>query len=290
MLPPQESEPSPLGEPLPDTALDASPLANQDGLPEAPSPPVGTTPAAELVAAAAQGKRGAAWRLLHWIGEDNREALEAMQNCSDARLFEHLLEWLALGTWAGKPFKVPTALRQPSLRNKVRVLILSAAPAGLPQQVLLAGLRDARPALSAEAAHLLGMLGEPAIPTLLEAARSPEAGARWQALRLLGSFHDQRALPVLVQFLADNDYSVAWMAARALAGMGTPVVRPILHLLITAPLTPWLMETSGYALRARRNSQLRPFLEPVLRAMHSVDYRIEVPLAVEQALATLPGD
>jgi HEAT repeat protein len=242
-----------------------------------------------LVVAAAQGKRGAAWRLLHWIGEDNREALEAIRICSDARLFERLLEWLALGTWAGKPFKVPLALRQPPLRNRVRALFLSAAPAGLSQQVLLGGLRDARPALNAEAAHLLGMLGESAVPTLLEAARSPEAGARWHALRLLGSFHERRGLPIMVQALADHDYSVAWMAARTLSTMGTPVVRPILHLLSTAPLTPWLMETSAYALHAQHHPQLRSFLEPVLRAMRSVEYRIEVPLAVEHALATLPG-
>jgi hypothetical protein len=349
MLPSQE--PSPPFEPLPDTAQECSQPVNQEATPEAPPPPVGTTPAAELVVAAAQDKRGAAWRLLHWIGEDNPEALEAIRSFPDQRLLERLLEWLALGTWAGKSFRVPSTLRQPHVRNKVRTLFLLVAPEGVSQRVLLAGLRDARPALRAEAAQVLGILGDPAttpalldalrdtvpevrlqaakalgrlqqpeaapalvaalgthdealagqvhavlaqmgeaaIPPLLEAARSSDAWVRWHALRVLGEFHDQRALPVLVQALADSDYAVAWVSARALAAMGTPAVRPILHLLITAPLTPWLMETAAYALRYQHNRQLRPFLAPVIRAMHSTDYRIQVPLAVEHALATLPG-
>lgn len=350
MLPPHESS-SP--QPLSDAPDDAIFSVGQAAVPEAPPPPVGTTPPDELVAAAAQGKRGAAWRLLHWIGEESREALAAIRRFPDESLLWHLLEWLALGTWVGKPFRVPPAMRQPHFRTQVRTLFLPGpgVPEGLARQVLFAGLRDARPAVREQAAHLLGILGDPAtapdllnalhdaspavrvqaakalgrlqlpeavpalvealhmhdealasqvrlallqlgasvIPTLLEAARSPDAWVRWHVLRVLGSLHDQRGLPALVQALADNDYAVAWMAARELAAMGTPVVRPVLHLLMTAPLTPWLMETAAYVLRRQHQQQLQPVLAPVIRAMHSTDYRIEVPLAVEQALAQLPA-
>jgi hypothetical protein len=346
MLPSYEPSPT---EPVPDALVNPHSSLGQDATPEAPPPPVGTTPLVELVADAAQGKRGAAWRLLHWIGENNQEAVESIRRFPDAQLFERLLEWLALGTWAGKPFRVPLALRQPHFRTKVRTLFLLGAPGGLPQQVLLAGLRDARPALRREAAHVLGILddptaalallealqdsasevrvqaaqalgrlkqpelapalvaalnahdealanqvrvaltqiGEAATPPLLEAARSRDTWVRWHALRILSELHDPRGLPVFVQALADNDYAVAWMAARALAAIGTPAVRSVLRLLMTAPLTPWLMETAAYALRHQHNKQLRPALEPVIHAMRSTDYRIEVPLAVERALAAL---
>src|ERR1051326_1884796 len=75
---------------------------------EAP-PPVGTTPPVMLVGLAAQGKRGAAWRLLHWVEEDTPEAIDAIRRFSDRRLLDLLLEWLALGTWGRKPFQVPRA-------------------------------------------------------------------------------------------------------------------------------------------------------------------------------------
>ncbi len=342
-----ESSPT---EPIPHAPIDPGALVDQNAALETPPPPVGTTPAAELLVAAAQGKRRAAWRLLHGIGEESQAAIEAIRTCPDEQLFTHFLEWLALGTWAGKPFRAPLALHQPHMRTRVRTLFLLVAPEGMSQRVLLAGLRDTRPAVRAEAAHLLGMLGDPATapalfqalhdsapevriqaaqalghlqqpelvpelvaalhahdealasqvraaliqigkaatPAMLEAARSPDAWVRWHALRVLGDLRDPRALPVLVQALADNDYAVAWMAARDLATMGTQVVRPVLHLLMTAPLTPWLMETAAYVLRGQQTSPLRPLLEPVIHAMHSTDYRIEVPLAVQQALAALP--
>ncbi|HEU5367568.1 MAG TPA: hypothetical protein VFU69_03855 [Ktedonobacterales bacterium] len=74
----------------------------QPGAPERPdaadeAPPVGTTPPAQLAALAVQGKRGAAWRLLHWIGEDHPEAIDVIRQFPDRRLLELLLEWLARG-------------------------------------------------------------------------------------------------------------------------------------------------------------------------------------------------
>lgn len=324
---------------------------NGSAAPEAPPPPVGTTPPAALVAQAAQGKRGAAWRLLHWIGEDNREAIEAVKQYPQGRLLELLLEWLAVGTWAGKPFQVPRAMRQPHFRTQVRTLFLSGsgAPEGLVRQVLCAGLRHPQAAVRETAAHLLGILGNPettpdlvealrdplsavrvqasralgrlhasqaasalvsalnyhdevlasqvrqtllqlgpvAVHPLIAAARSPDAWVRWHALRALGELHDGRGLPALVEGLADSDHAVAWMAARALASIGAPVVEMVLRLLLRVPDTPQLMETAAYVLRAQRNRQLKGVLEPVIRSMHDVDYRVAMPLAVERALAGL---
>ncbi len=318
---------------------------------EAPPPPVGTTPPATLVAQAAQGKRGAAWRLLHRVGEDNQEALEAIRTFPGSRLLELLLEWLALGAWAGKPFQTPRAMRQPHFRTQVSTLFLPGAGASQEQvkAVLCAGLRDSHAAVRGTAAHLLGILGDPtaaselvaalhdpaltvrvqaakalgrlrvpetaaalvealrahdealasqarqallqlgppAVPALVQATHSPDSWVRWHALHVLGELRDVRGLRPLVEALADEDFAVAWMAARSLVALDTPVVKEVLLLLLRAPDTPRLMETAAYVLRAQTHPPFKEALEPVIQSMHQTNYRAAVPLAVERALEQL---
>src|SRR5215470_2546053 len=87
-------------------------------------PPVGEVPPLLLARDAAEGRRGAAWRLLHWIMEGDPRAFLAVSSLDDERLARHLLEFIALGTWAGKPFVVPGALRSPLARMHLRTLFL----------------------------------------------------------------------------------------------------------------------------------------------------------------------
>jgi hypothetical protein len=324
---------------------------NQTSSPEGPPPPLGTTPPAALAYAAAQGQRKAAWRLIQHIAEDNPEAIAAVACYPQGRLLGLFLEWLALGTWAGKSMRLPAEINLPHARTKVRTLFLPGpgAPQRVVKDVLCDGLRHPRSEVRETAAHLLGLLEDPSAepdliaalrdpssavcvqaakalgrlrtpqaasalvnalsfhdealasqarvalvqlgvsvePLLMQAAHSPDAWVRWHALRALGEFHDARCMPALVEALADNDYAVAWMAARELAKMGMPVVEPILRLLLRVSATPQLMETAAYVLRAQRNPQLKSVLEPVIRSMHDVDYRVAMPLEVGRALKSL---
>ncbi len=81
--------------------------AHESMSPEQPSPDVapsvGITPPQILAQEAAAGRRGAAWRLLHWLMEDDPRATIAVISFDDDRLAQRLLEFIALGTWAGKP-------------------------------------------------------------------------------------------------------------------------------------------------------------------------------------------
>lgn len=226
----------------------------EPGAPERPdaadeAPPVGTTPPAQLAALAVQGKRGAAWRLLHWIGEDHPEAIDVIRQFPDRRLLELLLEWLARGTWAGKPLKVPRAMRQPHVRTQVRTLFLpgSGVPADVVKAVLIGGLHHPQAAVRETAAHLLGILGEPTTAADLADALHDQASAvRVQAAKALGRlripgmaaalvgalrYHDEAlasqihqallelesaAVPALIQATASPDAWVRWHALRIL--------------------------------------------------------------------------
>jgi len=90
------------------------------------APPIGITPPQILAQDAAAGRRGAAWRLMVWIMENDPRAIIAVNSLEDDRLAQYLLEFIALGTWAGKPFVVPVPLRTPHARTRLRTLFLLA--------------------------------------------------------------------------------------------------------------------------------------------------------------------
>ncbi len=303
------------------------------------SPSIGETPPQILAQEAADGKRGAAWRLLHWVMENDPRALEAVSSSRDTRLAQNLLEFIALGTWTGKSFNVPIALRSPYARTRLRTLFVP--PAGIDERVservLLPALHDTRPAVRETAMHLLGIMGSSAavpeliaalhdpapairqqaikalgrtsspqavpallnalhgsdeqqgsqifqalvalgniaVPGLLEASQSSSPWMRWHSIRALGDIHDGRAFPRLVHALTDTDHGVAWMAAKGLALFGRECIEPVLHLLTTAEMTPWLAETASYVLSRQYpgHADLKPYLDPVIQQMHHSAYR-----------------
>ncbi|HLI06363.1 MAG TPA: HEAT repeat domain-containing protein [Ktedonobacteraceae bacterium] len=317
------------------------------------TPPVGVTPPQILARQAAEGSRGAAWRLLYWIMEDDPRAVIAVSSLEDDRLARHLLEFIALGTWAGKPFVIPPPLRTPHARTRLRTLFLpgSGIESARAQLVLRAGANDPRPAVRETAIHILGIIGNPAatpiliealhdpvpsvrlqaakalgragdesavpallsslsnadeqlgsqifaslvhlgnvaVPGLIDASASSSAWMRWHAIRALGEICDQRALPVLVQALLDNDHSVAWMGAKGLTRFGRQALGPLLRLLMNNETTPWLVETASYVLDSlmQRDSRLKEYLEPVVQYMHGVAYRVGTPTIAQKALTQL---
>lgn len=316
-------------------------------------PAVGVTPPQILAQEAAEGHRGAAWRLMHWIMENDPRATEAVSSLHDGRLTRYLLEFIALGSWAGKPFVVPRLLRTPYARTRLRTLFLPPAgidPAysepilldGLQDQsllvreaamyilglmgskaavpVLIASLHDPSPSIRTQAAKALGRSGSPdavsallnalhganeqqssqifmalvnlgyvAVPSLLEASKSSSAWMRWHSIRALCAIHDRRAFPALVRALSDPDHSVAWMAAKGLAPFGKGCIEPVLHMLTTTEMTPWLAETSSYVLnhQAQNQPKLKSYLDPLLEQMHHSAFRAGACLTAQRTLEQL---
>ncbi|HEY3992713.1 MAG TPA: HEAT repeat domain-containing protein [Ktedonobacteraceae bacterium] len=316
-------------------------------------PPVGITPPQILAQQAAEGQRGAAWRLLSLIIENDPRAVEAVSSYADDRLAENLLEFIALGTWAGKQFVIPSPLRSPFARTRLRTLFVP--PSGIAQErserVLLAALRDRRTPVREAAIYILGLMGSrSAVPELIQALHDPQSSTRlqaakalgrtgspeavpallnalsgadermssqifmalvglshvavpmlldcvhsnsswmrWHSIRALGAIRDPRALPFLVNALQDVDHSVAWMAAKGLVPFGRESVEPVLHMLTTANMTPWVVETASYVLhtQCQAYSELKPYLDPLLQQMHQAGYRAGTGIAALKALEQL---
>lgn len=303
------------------------------------TPPIGVTPPHTLAQEAANGHRGAAWRLLQLVMENDARAIEAISSLHDERLVQFLLEYIASGTWAGKVFIAPPSLRSPYTRTRLRTLFVppSGIDLALSERVLLTALHDTSRSVRENAMYILGLvgsstavpsliqalhdplpstrlqavralgysgnpaavpallsalhgadeqlgnqifialvnLGYAAVPALIDASQSPSSWIRWHSIRALGEIHDNRGLPVLVRALGDADHGVAWMAAKALASFGVDCIEPVLQLLITTSITPWLRETAAYVLRrqCQNHSELKSYLDPLLQQLRHSFYR-----------------
>src|SRR5712692_3826313 len=235
-------------------------------------PPVGITPPQILAQDAAAGRRGAAWRLLHWIMENNPQAVVAVSSFDDDRLAQRLLEFVALGTWAGKPFVVPVPLRSAYARTRLRTLFLPGAgmDSARAERVLLAAARDKRPAMRETAVYILGIIGSPvAAPVLLETLQDPVPAVRLQAVKALGRVGDPSAVPVLLNALRGADEQLGSQIFSALVRLGRAAVPALID--ASNSHSTWMRWQAIRALGTIRDRRALPVLVSALSdADHSV--------------------
>ncbi len=196
------------------------------------TPPVGITPPQVLAQEAAAGRRGAAWRLMHWIMEDDPRAIMAVASLDDDRLAQHFLEFLAQGTWAGKPFSVPAALRSGHFKTRLRTLFLpgSGMDPFRTEQVLLSATREKRATIRETAMYILGLLGSRTkTPVLIQALNDPIPPVRLQAAKALGRTHDPAAVPALLGALRTADEQLGSQIFQALVNLGSVAVPALLN-------------------------------------------------------------
>jgi HEAT repeat protein len=236
------------------------------------APPVGITPPQVLAQDAAAGRRGAAWRLLHWIMEDDPRAIVAVSSIEDDRLAQHLLEFIALGTWAGKPFVVPIPLRMAHARTRLRTLFLPGPgmdPA-LAERVLLSMAHDHRPLIREEAVRILGLIGSvTATPTLISALKDTSPGVRMQAAKALGRVGGHDAAAALLAALRTADEQMGSQIVSSLIRTGSEAV-PLL-IKESSSSSAWIRWQTLRALVAICDHRALPVLVQALRdSDHSI--------------------
>ena len=236
------------------------------------APPVGITPPQILAQDAAAGRRGAAWRLLHWIMENDPRAVVAVSSLEDDRLAQNLLEFIAMGTWAGKPFVIPAPLRSQYTRTRLRTLFLPGA--GIDSirslRVAMAAARDKRPAVRETAIYILGILESPvAAPVLIAALNDPLPSIRMQAAKALGRVRDPAAVPALLNALRGSDEQVGSQIFSALVRLNRAAVPALME--ASASNTAWVRWQCMRALGAIHDRRALPVLVAALSdSDHSV--------------------
>jgi HEAT repeats len=261
----------------PETTMDTDSLPQPSTMPQESAaaetpPPVGITPPQILAQDAAAGRRGAAWRLLYWIVEDDPRAIIAVSSLDDDRLARHLLEFIAMGTWAGKPFVIPPPLRTPHARTRLRTLFLpgSGIEPGRAQLVLLAGAHDTRPAMRETALHILGIIGNPvATPVLVEALHDPVPAVRLQAAKALGRTGDAAAVPALLSALHGADEQLGSQIFSSLVRLGNVAVPSLIN--VSNSNSAWMRWHAARALGEIYDRRALPVLvNDLLDSDHSV--------------------
>jgi HEAT repeat protein len=86
--------------------------------------------------------------------------------------------------------------------------------------VLLEGLEDPDPLAARLAADVLAVIGEPAVPPLLERLDESSQSARLLVVRSLAEIGDQRAIPALMAALDEDSFLMEYWANEGLEKMG----------------------------------------------------------------------
>ncbi len=238
----------------------SNPVSPEQPVPDI-APPLGITPPQILAQEAASGKRGAAWRLLVWIMENDPRAIIAVSSLDDDRLAQNLLEFVALGTWAGKPFVVPVPLRSPLARTRLRTLFLPGAgiDSVRAERVAMNAVRDTRPAVRENAIYILGLLESPgATPILIQALNDPVPAVRMQAVKALGRVADPLAVSALLNTLRGADEQLGSQIFSALVRLGRSAVPALID--ASKSNSTWMRWQAIRALGAIRDRRALPVL------------------------------
>jgi hypothetical protein len=247
-----------------------------DGVPTSSAtdvtPPIGTTPPQVLARRAAEGQRGAAWRLMLWIMDDDPRAVMAVSSSEDDRLAQHLLEFIAEGTWAGKPFVKPPALRTAHARTRLRTLFLpgSGMDPLRAARVLMPAARSKSLAIRETAIHILGLTGNrDALPILLEALRDPIPSTRLQAAKALGRIGDEAAVPALLAALNGADEQLGSQISAACVQIGSEAVPALIER--SSSSSAWIR---WHCIRALGEIGDRRALPTLIQALGDTDHSV----------------
>jgi HEAT repeat protein len=222
------------------------------------------------------------------VEEEVAEALGGIPDPEAARLLIDALDdeddWgrpavasalVAIGDVAISP--LIEVLGEPDLRSRLGVgsiLTNIGAPAVSP---LLRLIRAEDPGID-DATEILGAIGAPAVPDLLDALSDPSPVVRALTADALGATQDDRAAEPLVSLLGDADEDVRATAAAVLAELGEPAIAPLVEALGSGDPT-----TRAEAAATLGEAGVGEALQPLLEALNDPE-----PLVRRNAIAALP--
>lgn len=119
-------------------------------------------------------------------------------------------------------------------------------------------------------------IGPPALSPLINELKVKGERARWQAVEVLGKIGDARAVEPLIAVLNDRDQSVRWFAEKALGNIGSPVVEPLINVLVQG----FQGGRSSYAARILGIIGDARAVEPLLSALKESDVGLRQEAAV----------
>jgi len=132
--------------------------------------------------------------------------------------------------------------------------------------------------------HLL-FIGEEAVPDLIHQLKTDKERCRWEAAKLLGEIHDEKAITPLVEALVDDSINVHWAATEALIKFGRQAILPLLEGITRHFDSMRFRQGAFHVLHMlERFHKLDPEVQDVLDALRSVEPSVSAPWAAERAI------
>lgn len=129
--------------------------------------------------------------------------------------------------------------------------------------------------------------GEVAVPGLIRGLASHNSDARWEAAKALTEVRDERAIPALLDALRDDRPGVRWLAAQAVGEMGRTALEPVLLGLMQHSHSVWFRDGAHHILAVLGRGALHDAIQPVLKALDSIEPEIAVLVPCRELLARL---
>ena len=127
-------------------------------------------------------------------------------------------------------------------------------------------------------------LGEPAVPSLLEALADERPRLRIEAAEALLYIASPMAAASLVEALDDKEFGVRWLAAEALIALKCDGLVPLLEGLTRHADSMWFRQAAHHVLHDHYCDALREVLRPVLEALSQREAEDTTPVAAGAVL------
>lgn len=153
---------------------------------------------------------------------------------------------------------------------------------------LVCELASRAPAVREKAREALVVIGEPAVPLLIQLLSHQKPHVRWEAAKTLCDIADPIAATALVNALDDLDDDVRWLAAEGVTALGREGLQPLLAALIQRAQSCSFCEGAHHVCHALvTKKKLGPILRPVLAALEEAEPAVGAPVAAYTALSKL---
>lgn len=155
--------------------------------------------------------------------------------------------------------------------------------------VLVERLSDKDGLVRERARHTLALVGEPAVPSLLELLKSSAKRPRWEAAKTLAAIGDSSSVSALVGVLTDPESDIRWLGAVGLIRLGPRSLSDLLRLLIERPDSTHIRRGARHVFKelGRENPVAQEFLAPVLEVLGDTNPASAIPPRAEEALQEL---
>jgi HEAT repeat protein len=127
-------------------------------------------------------------------------------------------------------------------------------------------------------------LGRIVAPAMIAALEHKDSHIRWHAARALGQIGDPRAIQTLANGLCDENESVRWASARALAELDALAVPAILEQLVKCQLDETLRQAVLHALKSMPSQATQEFTRPLIEVLNSPTAYIRAPIEAQKLL------